>query len=255
MKALKLAVICSALILAAARAEAYPILQLDIIGGHYDSATQTIVSGGRDFTLVAVLTPKSSRPLSEYLDQTFYISAAVTPQTGPDDVSLGSFSWNGTNFDVTDDMLYGTPPLEAGGFAGADPGDLGSHSIFPTFFQEFSFQFSPDQRTVSYDSAANPSGLTPTGATENVSYYALFNVTTSLVADTEIHFDLYSTLISKCRTDPSACGVIDEDIASFAPFSHDAESSHKVSEPGSMALMSMGLFLAGRVIRRRQARA
>src|SRR5436190_4037817 len=165
------------MVFAAAHAEAYPILQLDIIGGHYDPTTQTIVSGGPDFTLVAVLTPKnntSAATLSSILNDTYYISAAVTPQTGPTDVSLGSFSWNSNNFLVTEDMIYGTPPLENLD-AHADPGDLAPHGVFPTFFQEFSFQFAPTNRTVTYDSSVHPSGLNPTTSTSNVSYFATFN--------------------------------------------------------------------------------
>src|SRR5688572_13007427 len=112
----------------AAHAVAYPILQLDIIGGTYDAATQTIVSGGPDFTLVALLTPKPGGIVG-LINDTFYISAAVTPQTGPTNVSIGSFTWNGSNYDVTEDMIYGTPPLELG-LAGAYPGDMEGHAIF-----------------------------------------------------------------------------------------------------------------------------
>jgi hypothetical protein len=231
----------------AADAFAYPILQLDIIGGYYDTTTQTIISGGPDFTLVALLTPKAGG-IEGLINDTYYISAAVTPQTGPTDISLGSFTWNESNYDVTEDMIYGTPPLELG-LAGADAGDLEGHSIFPTFFQEFSFQFSPTQRAVTYDTAENPSGLVPTTATTDISYFATFNVTTSLLGNNELHFDLYNAYLQKCRGGGTC--VYDEDVAYFAPFSHDAESSHKVSEPQSMAMMSVGLFLAGRALRRR----
>ena len=235
------------MVFSAAHADAYPILQLDIIGGHYDTTTQTIVSGGPDFTLVALLTPKPGQTLSS-LSDTYYISAAITPQAGPTNTSLGSFTWNGSNYAVTEDMIYGTPPLEIG-LAGADAGDLAGHSIFPTFFQEFGFQFSSSQRSVTYDTSVHPSGLTPTTATTNISYFATFNLTTSLSGNNELHFDLYNTYLQKCRGQGSC--VYDEDIAYFAPFSHDAESSHKVSEPQSMAIMSVGLLLAGRALRRR----
>jgi hypothetical protein len=46
-----------ALLMASARAEAVPVLQLDIIGGHYDAAMQTITSDGPSFTLVGLITP------------------------------------------------------------------------------------------------------------------------------------------------------------------------------------------------------
>ncbi len=249
MKALKAAVFCAVLVLASAKAEAYPILQLDIIGGHYDAATQTIVSSGPDFTLVAVLTPQRNTPISPYLNDTYYISAAVSPNVGPTDTSLGAFTWNGTNYLVTEDMTHGTPPLELGE-ATRDPGDLAPHSIFPTFFNEFAFQFSSDNRTVSYNTANNPGGLTPTSATTNISYFATFNLTTSLIGNNVLHFDLYNTLIRTCKRNGTC--TYDEDIELFAPFSHDAEGSvsHSVAEPQSMLAMSVGLLIAARMLRR-----
>ena len=248
MKLFKISILSAMLVMfGAVHAEAFPILMVDIIGGSYDAETQTIVSDGPDFTLVALLTPRAGQPLSTYLNDTYYLSAAVTPQAGPGDASLGSFTWNGSNYLVTEDMTYGTPPLEAG-FAGADEGDLDGHATFPTFFTEFGFQFSEANRAVTYDSAANSGGLTPTSATSNISYFATFNVTTSLVGNNEIHFDLYNTYLQRCRFQPT-CDY-DQDIAYFAPSTHDGES-HKVSEPQSMAAMSVGLLLAGRMLRRR----
>jgi hypothetical protein len=254
VKALSVAVFSAVLVLGAANAEAYPILQLDIIGGHYDAATQTIVSSGPDFTLVAVLTPQNNKPVSPYLNDTYFISAAVSPQHGPDDTALGEFTWHGTNYLVTEDMTYGTPPLE-GTDGTTDPGDLAGHSIFPTFYSEFGFQFSSDNRTVSYDTAENPGGLTPTSATTGISYFALFNVTTSLIGDNHLHFDLYNTLIRTCRRNQTCTN--DEDIETFAPFSHDAEGSvrHSVAEPQSMLAMSVGLLIAARILRREKRAA
>src|SRR5215510_11136524 len=118
---MKFFVLTAAFVLVSSTAHAYPILQLDIIGGHYDASTETIVSDGKDFTLVAVLTPQNNKPVEPYLNDTYYISAAVSPGAGPTDSSLGSFSWNGTNYLVTEDMTYGVPPLE-GGSADTDPG-------------------------------------------------------------------------------------------------------------------------------------
>jgi hypothetical protein len=247
VKALKIAVFGLVMSLASVAAEAYPILQLDIIGGHYDAATQTIVSSDSDFTLVAVLTPKGNRPVAPYLNDTYYISAAVSPEHGPDDSNLGSFSWNGTNYLVTEDMTYGIPPLELGS-ATTDPGDLAPHSVFPTFFSEFSFQFSPENRTVQYNTADNPGGLTPTTATTNISYFATFNITTSLIDNNVLHFDLYNSLIRTCKK-AGTC-TYDEDIELFAPFSHDAESTHSVAEPQSMLTMAVGLLVAARALRR-----
>jgi hypothetical protein len=229
----------------ATRADATPFLQLDIVGGHYDPITQTIVSPGENFTLVALLTPKPGTIESSLLD-TYYISAAVTPQVGPANSSMGSFTWNDAQYDVTDDMVYGTPPLEAATGATPDPGDLAPHDIFPTFFKEFSFQFTPVQRSVTYDSAVTPGGLLPTSATTQISYYMLFNLTTDLPVGTELHFDLYSSAIKRCVQGPCS----DEDIKQFAPFSHDAQSNSNVPEPTSAMLLSLGFIGVARRLRR-----
>ena len=179
-------------------------------------------------------------------------ASAVLPKfciTVPKAGRLGTFSWNGTNYLVTEDMTYGTPPLE-GDVATTDPGDLASHSMFPTFFSEFSFKFSPANRTVQYNTADHPSGLTPTTATTDISYFATFNITTSLIGTNVLHFDLYNTLIQTCRRNRTC--TLDEDVELFAPFSHDAEGTvrHSVAEPESMLVMSVGLLIAARMLRR-----
>jgi hypothetical protein len=243
VKALKVFALSAILVLAAASAEALPILQLDIIGGHYDPATQSIVSDGPDFTLVALLTPNGNKPHGPLLADTYYISAAVSPDPGPGSASLGEFSWNGTNYDVTDDMTYGTPPLDVDD--GADgPGDLPSHSVYPTWFKEFEFTFTSANRTLSYDTAVNP-GQAPvvTTATTGVSYFATFTVTTALIGSNVLHFDLYNTLLATCKRNQTCTGDIDTELN--APFSHDAQSStEQVPEPQSILLMSVGLLVA-----------
>ena len=233
---------------ASARAEAFPALQLDILGGYYDPFTQTIVSGGPDFTLVALLTPNPLRNnLAELLNTTYYISAAISPEVGPSGSNLGSFTWDGTNYLVTGDMTYGTPPLELAG-ASHDSGDLGEHLIYPTYFTEFAFQFSSESRTISYDSARDTGALAPTSATTGISYFATFNITTALQGSNVLHFDLYNSYLQNCSR-AGTC-ALDEDIAWFAPFSHDAESENRIPEAQSLLLMSTGLLVAGRLFRR-----
>ena len=179
------------LTLAAASVEAYPILQLDILGGLYDASDETIVSDGTDFTLVALLTPQGNHSALGLLD-----------------------------------------------------------GVFPTFFREFGFSFSPSNRTVSYNSEDNPGGLTPTSATTGINYFATFNVTTALAESDTLHFDLYNTTIRACGRNQGC--FLDRDAALNAPFSHDAESSNqKVAEPGSLLLMSIGLLIAAKSLRRR----
>lgn len=231
--------------LATVTAEAYPILQLDIIGGTWDPVTQTVISDGPDFTLVALLTESGSHSAEELLADTYYISAAVSPDPGEDATGLGSFTWNSASYDVTGDMTYGTPPADV------DTGaHLAPHGIFPTFFSEFSFVFDEANRVLSYnveDGAGNP--LVPTSATTGISYFATFNVTTALLGDNVLHFDLYNTYLRDCNRNQACETELNLDFN--APFSHDAESSnHKVAEPGSMLLMSVGLLFAARSLRR-----
>lgn len=87
---------------------AVQLLQLDISDGVYDFSTDTVVSTQPHFTLYALLNLNNNPPVG--LDDIFYISMAVTPQVS-DDADLGSFSFDGISYDVTDDMVYGTPQL------------------------------------------------------------------------------------------------------------------------------------------------
>ena len=244
---------------APSQVEAYPLLQLDIIGGTYDSTTQTIVSDGNSFTLVALLTPQPNTAPAALLAETYYISAAVSPQVGLLGSSLGTYTWNTSTYRVTEDMTYGSPPLE-GLSATTDPGDLAGHGAYPTYFTELPLIFSAANRTVAYDTqtralAGTAVNLVAPTAGDQIAYYQLITVTTSLADGYQLHFDLYDTyLLEKCRR--GECSY-DEDIDHFAPFSHDAQSgprrppTQSVPEPGSLLLLSLGLAFGGRVLTRR----
>jgi hypothetical protein len=221
-----------------ARAEAYPLLQLDIVGGSYDPVTQTTISGGPDFTLIALLTPKPTDNLAALLSDTYYISAALTPKVGPTHSIVGDYTWNGTHYDATANMTFGTPPLEA--LSGFDPGDFSDPDIYPTFFNEFAFQFSFDQRAVAKWVPQDAGGVTPTTATGNVSYYQMFNITTSFAGNHVLHFNVYDTYIKRCASG-GPCET-DVDVEHFGPLNADAESA-KVPEPSIMALLAVGLAL------------
>ncbi len=227
-------------------AHAIPTLQLGINGGSYDSSTQTIFSPGSSFALYAFLIPNSSNTIGD----TYYLSMAVTPQVSAA-ASLGSFTYNGNTVNVTSDMTYGTPPIDAYS-AAYDPGDLAKHSIFPTYFKEVGFSFSGSQ-SARFNTQDQPSSGPQSGSGM---YYKLFNIDTSnLGSGYEIHFDLYNTKL--CTKDKGSCaGTTDTDITQFAPFSHDAQSfTTPIPEPEIYVMMGLGLGLIGWVGRRRKPAA
>jgi hypothetical protein len=207
---------------------ALPGLQLDISGGFYDTTTETIMTTSDTFTLYALLdTTKFS---TAELSDTYYIAAALSPQTGPASVTLGTFKFDGTTVGATSGMTYGVPPLE-GLLAAWDPGDLAKHSVYPTYFKEFAFKFDPSKTAIAYDTQDNPGGFQ---AGSGSLLYAAFQVDKALLdSPYQLHFDLYSTKLYSG----------DEDIKHFAPFSHDAGTT--VPEPSAVLLLGVGLLGIG----------
>lgn len=210
-------------------AYAVPILQLDIAGGRYSHSTETIVTSNDVFTLYALLSPSRYNTLGD----TYYVSAAVTPQVdAPQD--LGSFAFNGSAVNITSDMYYGVPPLEA--ILMFDRGDLPTHSIFPTYFKEFEFQFDSANRIATYNSqdrAIAGTAINTAYSSTGGMYFAAFNLDVSTLSPGyELHFDLYNTTFNRYTGDV--------DVTKFAPFSHDAETT-SVPEPGTLLLMGTGL--------------
>ena len=215
------------------QALAVPSLQLDIEQGVYDLSTETIVSTSETFNLYALLRPTLVNGTTDW----YYISAALVPKTGPDGASLGSFEFAETTVDVTDDMVYGVPPVESDGTASPDPGDLPKHGIFKTFFYEYKFQFDTDDKAIRYNTQDNPGGFQVASPGDNFLYYVSIPVNIGALAEGYvIHFDLYNEVV-RCSGD--------YDISAKAPFSHDAEG-RKVPEPGTLTLLGIGLIgLAG----------
>lgn len=237
------------------RAQATPVLQLDIVNGYYDSVTKTVQASTDDFTLVALLTVPTGGNVAEYLAQDFHISAAILPQVSRAN-NLGSFSFGGNNFNVTEDLVYGTPPVEAADLNVGDPGDLPNgplHMFFPTFFQEFLVRFSASNVTTAYDVIQNPGqGPVAPAPGDAVSYFATFAVHNGLLRDAGIHFDIYNAFYSRCGNgDRTQC---DRDLFIRNPYDRDAES-HRVPEPASMSLVGLGLLAAAGHLRRRRVAA
>ena len=203
------------LALSAAPALALPTLQLDIEGGVYNTADETVCATTNPFTLYALLDD------SNLLGNTFYISTAITPDIGNTAGLYGSFAFDGTVVDVTGGMTYGTP------VADDSFKDIPTHGIYDTWYKEFAFEFNSSNTATDYNSQDNPGGLEE-ATSGKLLYYRDFLVDISnLAPELSVHFDLY--------TSNSKDNIIK------APFSHDAQSA-PVPEPASMLLLGAGLI-------------
>jgi len=217
-------------------ASAVPVLQLDIAGGQYDHASETIVTSDDSFTVYAYGTPQGNNWAArrQVLGRTLYLSVALTPETSRYGAAAGSFTVNGVTYQATADMTYGVPPIESNGTAGHDGGDLGGHDIFRTHFVEIPFELTSASPTSGEYDTQDHAGQGPIAGDDM--YYAAFTVNTSGLAEGyELHFDLYGVQRRHGG---------DRDIDIFAPFSHDAATipgGRPVPEPTAAIVFAAGL--------------
>ena len=217
-------------------AYAVPSLQLDILNGVYVAGSEeSVVATSDPFELYAycnIGAPKHRCGLEHYL------SVAIQGEDGPvaDGTDFGSFSVNGTVYDLAD-MIFGIPPIEADGTADHDGGDLGGHGVFETLFLELGFDFMEMQTRSSVNVQDTP-GTDPTANPGSDLAWIGWDIdSTGLNDGFFLHFDLYNI---KVRNG-------DYDIKDFAPFSHDARGGDccemRVPEPNSLFLLGLGLLL------------
>lgn len=258
-------------LVAALPASALPLLQLDIPGATYVGAdpdaakADSAVTMDNQFTLYAYGTPQGQVTATDLLTREYLLSIAVTPQQtestpGPD---LGSFKIGTTTVNVTGDMVFGTPPIETLGFdQGHDSGDLSTHGVFDTYFTEVLFQFAAGDDVTPFDMQG--AGQVVPDFNGTGMFYKAFELDLSaLVADVNLHFDLYDAAAAK--KDPN-----DIDANDNAPFSHDATTMRTppgpgpgpgpnvdvLPEPATLLLAGLGIAgLTGRSLRRGRKRA
>lgn len=244
-------------------ASALPGLMLDLDASNV-SYNGTIQTTDDTFSVYAYLAPKNNESLADVNDllaDTYYVSIALTPKTGPIGGMFGSFDVDSTTVTVTGDMTYGAPPLTGDPSPLWEAGDLAKHGIFETFYYEVAFQFDASDVTLVYDTQTTrfadgfDDSVTQLFCEQNIGdcmYFVELEIDKTLLNSAlQLHFDLYNTGLRECRNNPNCDPndmIIDGDPYAFAPFSHDAETI--IPEPNGLMLFAAGLLVAGYALRR-----
>ena len=130
-------------------------------------------------------------------------------------------------FDITVDNDAGTLALYTSGNGApplSDPNDLAPHGIFSTYFEIYEFNF---------DGGLTGIYNTQTNLDPAMGYEERFDVTINSLDSsvTALHFDLF-TIVGSGQLGPT------DQVFSFAPFTHDAQT---IPEPATALLLAAGL--------------
>lgn len=216
LKMIRKILIAAALLGMSASLYATPVLQVGNGSGEWvwDETSQTWMTP--DASGASIILTALDRAFEVEGDLTAYLVVSAVPQSSTDP----AFQISGDSiFDTV--YEYGiTEPVTT------SHNDLGDHSIFDTYFQVFEVDFTGAEGEVCNVSPDDPEQGCFAGYLLDVSF-----VISNLALGVDgVHFDLYTL-------------TADGGLASFAPFSHDAE--FRVPEPATLALFGLGLIGLG----------
>lgn len=270
--------LAAALLLAAVpgMAFAYPTLQLGILdlslgtdSVSYDPTTEDTLTTQNRFNVIALGDPSGDdKPNGADLTATTHtLSVAITPQLAPGETGFGTFDFSldggltSTTIRVTEDMVFGTPPIEDLVPTG-NPGDeLPGHGIYDTYYIEIPITFTAAMQVAPFN--VQDDGMGSFDLSLDGMYYSPVQFdTTALAEGIDLHFDLYH--VREYTTRGRNGGTFVE-IDYFAPFSHDAGTQRSpgdtttpgnntttaVPVPGSLPLLALGAGLLAARRRRR----